>query len=172
LLQRVLEKAGRIKLIGFDVDGVLTDGRIILGNNGEELKFFSAHDGTGIIKAIEKGLKVTIITSRSSKLVQRRADELGVTELYQNIHDKLSVFDELRKKYNYSWDETCFVGDDIYDLPVLEKCGLPVAVANAMPVVKKKADYITTKKGGHGAAREIIDIILFCQNRNTGYHHS
>lgn len=156
-------KAEKIKLFITDVDGVLTDGRIVLGNDGEELKFFHVHDGLGIKLAQEAGIKTAIITGRESKLVSRRAGELEISEVHQNIKDKLAVFDSLLEKYEISAENAAYIGDDLNDLPILERVGLSLSVANGVEEVREKVDYVTEKAGGEGAVREVIELILASQ---------
>ncbi|GAB6099441.1 hypothetical protein JCM16358_13200 [Halanaerocella petrolearia] len=158
------EKAAKIKLFITDVDGVLTDGRIILGNDGEEFKFFHVQDGMGIKLAQDAGIKTAIITGRESKLVERRADELKINEVHQNIDDKLGVFSDLLNRYGISEDEVAYIGDDVNDLPILDKVGLALTVDNGVSQVKKAADYITEHAGGRGAVREAIELILQAQD--------
>ncbi|TDX59216.1 KdsC family phosphatase [Orenia marismortui] len=154
------DKAAKIKLFITDVDGVLTDGRIVLGNNGEEFKFFHVHDGKGIQLAHEAGIKTAIITGRESKLVQRRADELSIQEVHQNIKDKIKVFNSILEKYQVSEDEVAYIGDDVNDLEILKRVGLSFTPANGVDKVKEAVDYITTKEGGQGAVREAIELLL------------
>ena len=143
-----------------DVDGILTDGRIILGNNGNEYKAFHSQDGQGIKLLQEKGILPVIITGRKSELVKNRAEELDIKEVYQNIGDKLKIFDKVIKKYELNYSETAFIGDDISDLPLLKKVGLSFTAANGVKKVKDTVDYITKKRGGRGAVREVCDILL------------
>ena len=157
-------QAKKIKLFITDVDGVLTDGRIVLGNDGEELKFFHVHDGLGIKLAQKAGIKTAIITGRESKLVARRAGELEISEVHQNIKDKLAVFDDLLAKYGISEENVAYIGDDLNDLPILKRVGLPLTVANGVQKVKDTADYVTEKAGGQGAVREVIELILAAQD--------
>lgn len=154
------EKAKKVKLFITDVDGVLTDGRIVLGNNGEELKFFHVHDGKGIQLAHEAGIATAIITGRESKLVERRAEELSIKEVHQNIKDKIKVFNDVLDKYNVTAEEVAYIGDDVNDLEILERVGLSFTPANGVKKVKEVVDYITTKEGGQGAVREAIELIL------------
>ncbi|AGB42290.1 3-deoxy-D-manno-octulosonate 8-phosphate phosphatase, YrbI family [Halobacteroides halobius DSM 5150] len=158
--EQLKEKVVKIKLFITDVDGVLTDGRIVLGNDGEEFKFFHVQDGMGIKLAQEAGIKTAIITGRESKLVERRADELEIDQVYQNIDDKLGVFTSLLEKYQITEDEVAYIGDDVNDLPILEKVGLALTVANGVSQVKEKVDYITKRAGGRGAVREAIELLL------------
>ncbi|ACL69268.1 KdsC family phosphatase [Halothermothrix orenii] len=156
----IVEKAARINLIITDVDGVLTDGRIVLGNNGEEFKFFHVQDGQGIKRAQKAGLKVAIITGRISKAVDRRAKELNIGEVYQGVNDKLIIYKKLCNKYNLKNEEVAYIGDDIADLDVLKEVGFACSVKNGVSAVKEMVDYVTDREGGRGAVREVIDLIL------------
>lgn len=147
-----------------DVDGVLTDGRIVLGEN-EELKFFDVHDGMGIALAKRAGLKVGFITSRSSTAVERRAKELDVDYICQGCQNKLAYLEEIIKKENINHQNVCFIGDDINDIPLLRKVGLPTTVHDAPDYIKKEATYVSSKPGGKGAVREIIEHILKLNGR-------
>lgn len=149
----------RIKMIAMDVDGVLTDGRIILGEN-IEVKCYHVQDGYAIKNLPKYGIIPVIITGRISKSVEIRSKELGIKEVYQGVSDKLSCLKNIMEKYNLGWEEICYVGDDIPDLEIMKSVGLKVAVNNAVNEVKGKADIITLKEGGNGAIRELIDIIL------------
>lgn len=153
-------QAEKIELFITDVDGVLTDGRIVLGNDGEEFKFFHVHDGLGIKLAQQEGIKTAIITGRESKLVARRAGELEISEVHQNIKDKLAVFDDLLEKYEISAENVAYIGDDLNDLAILKRVGLALSVANGVQRVKDEVDYVTEKQGGAGAVREAIELIL------------
>lgn len=152
--------AKKIKLLVLDVDGVMTDGSIILDNNGNEYKAFHVRDGHGIRMLIEAGITVAIITGRSSKVVVQRAAELGITEVFQKCFDKRVAFKKLLKKYALADTEVAYVGDDIVDLPIMVRVGLPVAVADATAEVKKMACMTTNNQGGRGAVREVTDLIL------------
>ena len=162
---RIDRRAQKIELFITDVDGVLTDGRIVLGNEGEEFKFFHVHDGLGIKLAQKAGIKTAIITGRESKLVARRAGELEISEVHQNIKDKQAVFANLLAKYDISEENVAYIGDDLNDLAILTKVGLALTVANGVAAVKEEADYITEKEGGQGAVREVIELILAAQDK-------
>ncbi len=163
--QTVFEKARQVKLILLDVDGVLTNGDITYGklnDDGDpvEIKTFDVHDGYGIVQAFEKGLTVGIITARNSKVVQLRAEELGITDVYQGSFNKIDAYEDVKKKYAVSDNEVAYMGDDLFDLPVLQRAGLSAAPVTARPEVKRKVDYITKASGGKGAVREFIDLIF------------
>ncbi len=152
--------ARNIKLLILDVDGVLTDGSIILDNAGNEYKSFHVRDGHGIKMLINAGLNVAIITGRHSGVVSRRAQELGITEVFQKCFDKNAVFSGLIKKYSLSEIEVAYIGDDIVDAPIMKRAGLAVAVADAADDIKKYALLVTENRGGRGAVREVTDLIL------------
>ncbi|MFW6238644.1 MAG: KdsC family phosphatase [Halanaerobiales bacterium] len=154
------EKAQKIKLFTMDVDGVLTDGRIFLGNEGQEFKAFHSQDGQGIKLLQKKGILTAIITGRSSRLVEIRAGELDIKEVYQGVDDKLSILCHLLGKHGLSYEEVASIGDDIGDLPLLEKAGLSFTVADGVAKVKEEADLVTDSRGGRGAVREACEIIL------------
>ena len=159
------EKAGKVRAIVFDVDGVLTRGEIIFGPDGQEWKMFNIHDGHGIVLARKAGLKVALLTGRHSEAVRARARELGVDELVETRQSKGKALPELVTKLHVKMSEVCYVGDDLVDLPAMLKVGLPVAVADAMPEVRFHAAWVTTRKGGEGAAREVIEAILRAQEK-------
>lgn len=154
-----------IKLVIFDVDGVLTDGRIILSDSGEQVKEFDGHDGAGIKYLARAGLGVAVITGRRSRAVELRCKELGITAVEQGALDKIEAYDRLLKRFGVTDAEVCYVGDDLPDLPVMWRVGYPVAVRNARPEVRAAAHYVTRASGGHGAAREIVEKILKAQNK-------
>lgn len=157
---RVVKVAGNIKLLILDVDGVLTDGGIILDGGTNELKVFHVRDGHGLVMLRKAGFKVAIITGRNSRTVDRRARELGITEVCQNCRSKLVAYEKLLKKFGFKDKEVAFVGDDVTDVPLLNRVGLPVTVADAVEEAKEAAIFITSSNGGRGAVREVCDIIL------------
>jgi len=154
------EKARNISMIILDVDGALTDGGIILDSNGVEQKRFHVRDGHGIKMAQRVGITIAIITGRRSEVVEIRAKELGITEVYQRSLDKVETYEKLKEKLGISEEETAYVGDDIVDIPVMRRVGLSFAVADAEPYVKDEAHLVTERGGGKGAVREVIDFIL------------
>ncbi len=162
---RLIEIAMEIKLLILDVDGVLTDGSIILDDGGNELKAFYVRDGHGIKMLSRIGVNVAIITGRYSKVVERRAHELGITEVYQRCHIKSVAYEHLTEKLNVSDNEIAYIGDDIVDISIMKRVGLPVAVADAEEATKAEAIIITKKPGGRGAVREICDLILKAQGK-------
>jgi 3-deoxy-D-manno-octulosonate 8-phosphate phosphatase (KDO 8-P phosphatase) len=158
--QSINSRLHKIKLLLLDVDGVMTDGGIYYSNTGDEFKKFNIQDGYGIVKLQRTGIKVGIITGRVSKIVTRRAKELGITEVHQNLENKLEAYTYLKTKWNLSDAEIAYIGDDEFDLPVLESVGFSAAPSNAMPSVKKRVHYVCTCSGGNGAVREVINLIL------------
>ena len=152
--------ARSIKLLILDVDGVLTDGRIILDNDGNEYKAFHVRDGHGIRMLIHAGVKVAIITGRHSKVVERRAHELGITEVFQKCLNKKVAYKQLMQQYSLKDHEVAYDGDDIIDAPIMAVVGLPVAVADAAGEAKRFALLVTKDRGGRGAVREVTDFIL------------
>lgn len=157
---RLKKIARNIKLLILDVDGVMTDGSIILDNNGHELKMFHVRDGHGIKMLQRVGIRVAIITGRSSDVVLRRAKELDIVDVYQGIFKKSIVYEELLKKYKLKDEEVAFMGDDIVDIEILKRVGLPAVPSDADEEIKAFAKFISTKDGGRGAVREFTDFIL------------
>ena len=153
----------KIKMILMDVDGVLTDGKIIFTSAGTEIKEFNIQDGMAITLARMAGLKTGVITGRESKMVQQRAEELGYDFISQGNTKKFSRYEEIKKQFGFSNEEVCYIGDDLPDMPILKKVGFSVAVANARDELKAISDYTTEKSGGNGAVREVIDKILKAQ---------
>jgi 3-deoxy-D-manno-octulosonate 8-phosphate phosphatase (KDO 8-P phosphatase) len=143
-----------------DVDGVMTDGGITLDGADGELKTFNVKDGHGIKMLMESGVGVAIITGRSSGAVERRAAELSITDIYQKCADKIAAYEELKLKYSIEDSQAAYVGDDVVDVPLLLRVGLPATVADAQESVKAICLYVATKDGGRGAVREVCDLIL------------
>lgn len=158
-------RAANVKLVIFDVDGVLTDGRIFIGTNGELFKSFHCQDGLGVKLLQAAGIKTAIITGRESKIVTKRSLELKIEDVYQGVQNKLTALFDLQKKYGIKADEIAYVGDDFIDLPVMCRIGLACAVANAVMEVKGTAHYVAQAKGGDGAVREIAEMILKAQGK-------
>ncbi len=156
----LIAKAAQIRMVIMDLDGVLTDGRIIYGDYGDELKFFDVQDGFGLTLLREAGIRTIVGTARRSRINHRRAKELKIDFLFQNVKDKLDLVHKMAKKHKLQLTEICFIGDDWRDAAAMQKCGLSVAVQNAAPEVKEIADFITSKNGGRGAVRETVDGIL------------
>jgi len=149
-----------IRLVAFDVDGVFTDGRFYLSNDGVESKAFNTQDGYGVRCLLDAGVEIAVISGRRSAAVQQRMDELGVRHVIQGCDDKITAFDALTKELGIKDAECIYVGDDVPDLPLLAKAGISVAVANAIAEVRELSDYTTHSSGGFGAVREICDLLL------------
>jgi len=158
-----VERARRIKLILFDVDGVMTDGSLYLADDGQEYKSFNSHDGHGLKMLKFSGVDLGIITGRTSRVVIHRAQNLGIDHIFQGIEDKYSAYTELISKLNLSPEETAYMGDDVVDLPVMIRCGFAISVPDAPDIVKKHSHYVTERRGGRGAVREACDFILKSQ---------
>jgi len=159
------QKLSKIKMILFDVDGVLCNGDITYTDSGSEIKTFDVQDGMGITLARMAGLKTGIITGRKSGIIERRAKELKIDYLSQGSFNKLPAYEKILKESGIDESEICYIGDDILDLPILDRVGFSVAVANGREEVKADCDYITVARGGRGAVREVIDIILKRQGK-------
>jgi YrbI family 3-deoxy-D-manno-octulosonate 8-phosphate phosphatase len=157
--------ATRIKLLILDVDGVMTDGRIIVNERGEEIKRFHARDGYGLKRLLSEGIDVVIITGRKSKALEHRAKELGIQEIYQGVMEKESLCRELIEHKELIKDQVCCIGDDLPDLAMFNQAGISIAVADAVAEVRDAASYVTKKKGGKGAVREICELILKAQQK-------
>jgi 3-deoxy-D-manno-octulosonate 8-phosphate phosphatase (KDO 8-P phosphatase) len=154
-----------IKLLILDVDGVLTDGRIILDECGEEIKCFHVRDGYGIRRLMGAGIDVVVISGRTSKSVEHRTKELGIQEVYQGVKDKESLCREIIQRKSLTKDQVCCVGDDIPDLSMFTQAGISIAVADAAAEVRDAASYITKNRGGNGAVREVCELILKAQRK-------
>lgn len=152
-----------IKLLILDVDGVMTDGGLMIGDDGQEYKTFHAHDGLGMKLLKASGVELAIITGRTSNVVKKRAESTGVAHFYQGAEDKLAAFMDLMNTSGLQAHECAFMGDDVVDLPPMLQCGLAIAVPAAPDLVLKHAHYITKKSGGHGAVREICELIMQAQ---------
>lgn len=159
------KKLKKIRLVLLDVDGVLTDGKIIYDSEGTEYKNFHAHDGFGIVRGKRNGMVFGIISGRSSPIVNKRAAKLGIEYVIQDREDKLVAFREFQKKYKFSDEETAFIGDDEFDIELLKTVGFSASPNNAVKNVRSVVDYISKAKGGNGAVREIIDMILKAQKK-------
>lgn len=159
----ILQQAKKVKLLVCDVDGVFSDGRIYLGNNGEELKAFHTKDGFGLKALGASGVDVAIITGRNSAIVANRMSALNVKHIVQGQENKLPALIELAKKLGLAPDEIAYIGDDIPDLACILHVGLGISVLDAHPTVIAKADYTTYTRGGFGAVREVCDLIMQCQ---------
>jgi len=158
-------RARRVKLLIFDVDGVLTSGQIIFAEGGEALKVFHSQDGLGISAARRAGLKTAVITGRESEMVRRRGAELAMDEICQGARDKAEHLERLLAKHGLAAEEAAFVGDDLNDLAVMLRVGLACAVANAVPEVKAAAHYVASRAGGDGGVREIVEMVIKAQGK-------
>lgn len=161
----ISQKAKKVKLLLLDVDGVLTDGRIIYDSEGRDMKFFDVHDGLGVTLLKKAGIPTILVTAKGSAAITPRALDMKVDEVFADITPKSQVLDKVVKKYGISYSEICFVGDDLVDLCVMKRVGFPVAVCNAAAEIKKKALYVTTKSGGRGAVREVAELLLKSQGK-------
>jgi 3-deoxy-D-manno-octulosonate 8-phosphate phosphatase (KDO 8-P phosphatase) len=160
----VLERARRVRLLVLDVDGVLTDGRLHITADGEETKVFHVRDGSGIVAVQRAGIQVAIISGRASAAVTRRAAELGIRHVRQGIGDKGAALEQLLHELQLAPAMLACVGDDTPDLPMLERASLAIVVADAHALVRPAAHWITTAAGGHGAVREVCDLLLHAQH--------
>lgn len=161
----LVEKIKKVKLLILDVDGVLTDGRIIYDSKGRDSKFFDVHDGLGVYLLKMAGIKTILITARGSKTIKHRAKDMQVEEFYEDIFPKTKILDKILEKHKIAKDEICFIGDDLVDLSIMKAIGFPVAVANGCQEIKDAARYVTQKSGGRGAVREIAELILKTQGK-------
>jgi 3-deoxy-D-manno-octulosonate 8-phosphate phosphatase (KDO 8-P phosphatase) len=161
----LLQRIKKIKILMLDVDGVLTDGRIIMDDRGREVKFFDVRDGHGLKMLMRTGVEVVFLTGRRSRVVEHRAKDLGITEVHQGALNKVEVFEALLRRKGYRAAQAAYAGDDIVDVPVLRRAGFSVAVANAVAEAKKAAHVVTRQEGGRGAVREICEMILRGQGR-------
>lgn len=161
---RVQKKAAKIRLMLLDVDGVLTDGGIIIDGRGGETKRFDVRDGQGIALLIRAGITVGFISGRSSNIVRHRAKELGVRIVYQGVRDKADAYNEIKEKTGFRDEQIAYLGDDIVDLPIMRRVGLAMAVRDSWLGVKPRVDYVTQAKGGRGAVREVSELLLKAQN--------
>jgi 3-deoxy-D-manno-octulosonate 8-phosphate phosphatase (KDO 8-P phosphatase) len=159
----VLARARAVRLVILDVDGVLTDGRIIYGTGGMELKAFDVQDGHGVKMFHRAGLRTAILTGRTSEVVARRAEELGIADVVQNAKDKVAAYRELLARHALADAQAACIGDDVTDLPLFARAGLAVAVPGAVPEARAAAHYVTRRAGGRGAVREALDLILKAQ---------
>ncbi|WAK04221.1 3-deoxy-manno-octulosonate-8-phosphatase KdsC [Methylobacter sp. YRD-M1] len=164
-MQAVLEKAKKLKLLILDVDGVLTDGKLFFDNEGNEYKAFHSRDGHGIKLLRQTGVEVAVISGRKSNSVALRMKNLGIEYVYQGHENKIAAFNEIIEKSGIMPDQAAHVGDDLLDLPIMTRVGLAIAVDDANFVVKQHADWCTTLPGGHGAVREVCDLIMQAQGR-------
>ena len=159
-MQDINEKANQIRLVIFDVDGVLTDGSLFLGDDGQEYKAFHSQDGHGIKMLQKHGVRCAIITGRTSRVVEHRMRNLGIELVYQGQHNKLEGFADLLERVGLAPEQVAYVGDDVVDLPVMRKVGLAIAVQDAHPWVLQHAHWQTPRGGGRGAARDVCELLL------------
>ena len=157
------EALKKIKVFAMDLDGVLTDGRIIMDSNGVETKNFDVQDGFGIVFLKKCGIKTAVISARESGVAAHRVKDLKIDKAYIGVYPKQSAYESMLKEFKALDEEVCFIGDDVADLGIMRRCGVSVAVANAVFEIKQMADYVTVKKGGQGAVREAIELILKAQ---------
>ena len=170
MTQDLMQRAKAIKLAVFDVDGVLTDGRLFFLEDGSEFKTFNTLDGQGIKMLINSGVATAIISGRKSPVVERRAKSLGIAHLFQGREDKLVVLDGLLAELGLSYEQVAYLGDDLPDLPVIRRVGLGMAVATAAAFVREHAHGVTRARGGEGAAREFCELILHAQGNFDAAH--
>ncbi len=162
-IKQVTEQATKIKLVIFDVDGVLTDGSLFIGDDGQEYKAFNSRDGLGMAMLQHSGVEIGIITARTSTVVKHRMDSLAIKYVYQGRKEKLPAYQELLLESGYQSEQVAYVGDDLVDLPVLLNVGLAIAVADAHPFVTKHVHWQTDNNGGRGAARDVCEMIMSAQ---------
>jgi len=159
-MQEIREKAKNIKLVIFDIDGVLTTGALFIGDDGQEYKAFNSKDGHGLRMLQDGGVEVAIITGRTSNVVEHRAKDLGITRIYQGKRQKLPAYEELLQETGLNHKDIAYVGDDVVDLPVMTKVGLAICVKDSHAFVKQHAHWTTKANGGCGAGREVCELIL------------
>lgn len=168
LKEELRKNAKKIKLLLLDVDGVLTDGRIIYDSRGRDMKFFDVHDGMGVYLLKKTGIPTVLITAKGSRAIKPRARDMQVAEVYADISPKSAALEKITRGYKISLEEICFVGDDLVDLCLMKRVGFPIAVANAVPEIKNLAGYITSCSGGRGAVREVAELLLKSQDKWEG----
>jgi len=162
-MQDIREKAANIRLIVFDVDGVLTDGSLYIGDDGQEYKAFNSKDGHGMVMLQHSGVEIAIITGRTSAVVRIRMASLGIERVYQGKREKLPAYEELKQMTGLRDQQIAYVGDDVVDLPVMTRVGLAIAVQDAHPLTKQHAHWVAPSGGGRGAAREVCELIMDAQ---------
>jgi 3-deoxy-D-manno-octulosonate 8-phosphate phosphatase (KDO 8-P phosphatase) len=162
-MQDIQKKAANIRLVIFDVDGVLTDGSLYIGDDGQEYKAFHSKDGHGMVMLQQSGVEIAIITGRSSEVVRIRMASLGIQRVYQGKREKLPAYEELKQITGFDDEQIAYVGDDVVDLPVMTRVGLAVAVQDAHALTKQHAHWVTPGNGGRGAAREVCELIMEAQ---------
>lgn len=162
--KKIIEKLKKIKMLMLDVDGVMTDGRITMDSDGREMKNFNVRDGHGLVMIQRHGIQVAILTGRTSAVVEHRARDLKITEVYQGALNKKAVFQQILEKNHLRPEDVAYLGDDIVDIPVLKMVGFSAAVGDALDLVKKTVDYVAACPGGHGAVREVCEMLLVAQD--------
>ncbi len=162
-MEHILEKASQIRLVIFDVDGVLTDGSLFYGDDGQEYKAFHSKDGHGMKMLQSTGVQIGIITARTSRVVEIRMASLGITHVFQGQLEKLPAYEELKRETGLSDDQIAYVGDDVVDLPIMKRVGLAIAVADSHRLVTRHAHWKTPSPGGRGAAREVCELLMEAQ---------
>lgn len=163
MTEDAIARARRIKLIAFDIDGVMTDGTLFLCDDGKEYKGFNSLDGHGLKMLKRTGIELAIITGRNSRVVEHRAKNLGIDIIHQGAEDKLAVYEALCRELNIACEETAYMGDDVVDLPVMRRAGLAITVPAAPDMVKAYSQYITRREAGRGAVREACEAIMRAQ---------
>jgi 3-deoxy-D-manno-octulosonate 8-phosphate phosphatase (KDO 8-P phosphatase) len=163
MTEDAISRARKIKLVAFDIDGVMTDGTLFLGDDGQEYKGFNSLDGHGLKMLKASGVELAIITGRSSRVVENRALNLGIDIVHQGAHDKLAVYEALCRELALQCDETAYMGDDVVDLPVMRRAGLAITVPAAPQLVQAHSHYITTREAGRGAVREACEFLMRAQ---------
>ena len=161
----IQERARQVKLLLFDVDGVLTDGKILLHPDGTESKQFDIKDGTGLVWAQRAGLKVGVLSARSSAATAQRAAQLGITIVHQGVASKVKAYDDILRQHGLTDADVAYMGDDVLDMPVIRRAGLSASPADASEEVRARVDYVSRAAGGHGAARELVELVLKAQGR-------
>ncbi|MDF0533038.1 3-deoxy-manno-octulosonate-8-phosphatase KdsC [Shewanella yunxiaonensis] len=166
----IWQLAKQIRLLICDVDGVFSDGRIYLGNHGEELKAFHTRDGYGVKALLNAGIQVAVITGRKSQIVEDRMTALGIPHIFQGVDNKLEPFNWLLQHYQLPPQQVAYIGDDMVDLPVMQQVGLSVCVADGHPRVRQLVHLVTYLNGGYGALRELADLLLMSQDKIASAH--
>lgn len=165
-------RAAQLRLMGFDVDGVMTDGSLYFGPQGEELKVFSSLDGHGLKMLQQTGIEVAIISGRSTQALALRARNLGISELFMGVEDKRACLHALLERKGFTAEQAGYMGDDVVDLPILRACGFSATPADGHPFVQQHVDLVTRRSGGRGAVREVCDFILAAQGRLDAMHQA
>ena len=154
------EAASHIKMLVLDVDGILTDGRIVYTSKGEQIQAFHVHDGFGLKLLMKSDIKVVLLSARGGRALEKRAKELGIRDLYQDRSDKLMIYEQIKHRFGLEDKQVAFMGDDWMDLPILTRVGLSATVPDCVEAVKERVHYITSREGGRGAVREVCELIL------------